>query len=155
MSSLANEIERYLKKMLNISMEGFLEIKRNDVAEMFMCVPSQINYVLETRFTTSQGYHVESRRGGGGFIKIFKLNVQEDEDLLILVNSTVGKMISQQSGEGLIKRLEEEKFLSKKEGRLIKSIIDANTLVLDFPDRDLIRARILRSVLISLLKEDV
>jgi len=154
-STLANEIERYLKKMLDISMEGFLEIKRNDLAEMFMCVPSQINYVLETRFTNNQGYHVESRRGGGGFIKIVKLNVKQDEDLLALVNSTVGKMISQQSGEGLIKRLEEEGFLTKREGILVKSIIDTNTLVLGFPDRDLIRARILRAVLISLLREDL
>lgn len=155
MSTLANEIERYLKKMLNMSREGFLEIKRNDLAEMFMCVPSQINYVLETRFTNNQGYHVESRRGGGGFIKVVKLNVKQDEDLLILVNSTVGKMISQQSGEGLITRLEEEGFLTKREGILIKSIIDRNTLVLDYPDQDLIRARILRAVLISLLREDL
>lgn len=155
MSTLANEIERYLKKMLDISREGFLEIKRNDLAEMFMCVPSQINYVLETRFTNNQGYHVESRRGGGGFIKIVKLSVKHDEDLLILVNSTVGKMISQQSGEGLITRLEEEGFLTKREGTLVKSIIDTNTLVLDFPDRDLIRARILRAVLIYLLREDL
>ncbi|MEL7568518.1 MAG: CtsR family transcriptional regulator [Dehalobacterium sp.] len=155
MSTLANEIERYLKKMLDISLEGFLEIKRTDLAEMFMCVPSQINYVLETRFTNSQGYHVESRRGGGGYLKIVKLNVKQDEDLLALVNSTVGKMISQQSGEGLIKRLEEEEFLTKRESILIKSIIDTNTLVLGFPDRDLIRARILRAVLISLLREDL
>ncbi|MGI6684304.1 MAG: CtsR family transcriptional regulator [Bacillota bacterium] len=155
MSTLANEIERYLKKLLDMSKSGFLEIKRNDLAEMFMCVPSQINYVLETRFTNNQGYHVESRRGGGGYIKIIKLGVKGDEDLLTMVNSTVGKMISQQSGEGLITRLEEEGFLTKRESILIKSIIDRNTLVLDLPDRDLIRARILRSVLISLLREDL
>jgi transcriptional regulator CtsR len=154
-STLANEIERYLKKLLDMSKSGFLEIKRNDLAEMFMCVPSQINYVLETRFTNNQGYHVESRRGGGGYIKIIKLGVKGDEDLLTMVNSTVGKMISQQSGEGLITRLEEEGFLTKRESILIKSIIDRNTLVLDLPDRDLIRARILRSVLISLLREDL
>lgn len=155
MSTLANEIERYLKKLLDLSLEGHLEIKRNDLAEMFMCVPSQINYVLETRFSNNQGYHVESRRGGGGYIKIIKLGVKKDEDLLTLVNSTVGKMISQQSGEGLIKRLKEEGFLTKKEAILILSIIDRNTLVLNYPDQDLIRARILRAVLISLLREDL
>lgn len=155
MGTLANEIERHIKKLLDRSLEGFLEIKRNDLAEMFMCVPSQINYVLETRFSNHQGYHVESRRGGGGFIKIVKLGVKQDEDLLTLVNSTVGKMISQQSGEGLINRLEEEGFLTRREGILLKSIIDNNTLVLASPDRDLVRARILRSVLISLLREDL
>jgi len=154
-STLANEIEKYLKRLLEGQRDGCLEIKRNDLAEVFMCVPSQINYVLETRFTHAQGYHVESRRGGGGYIKIVKLGVKEDEDLLTMVNSTVGKMISQQSGEGLIKRLEEEGFLTKRESILIRSIIDRNTLVLDLPDRDLIRARILRVVLISLLREDL
>lgn len=132
-----------------------MEIKRNDLAEMFMCVPSQINYVLETRFTNHQGYHVESRRGGGGYIKIIKLGVKQDDDLLTLVNSTDGKMISQQSGEGLITRLEEEGFLTRREGILIKSIIDLNTLELALPERDLIRARILRAVLICLLREDL
>jgi transcriptional regulator CtsR len=155
LSTLANEIERYLKRLLDKSKKGFLEIKRNDLAEMFMCVPSQINYVLETRFNNSQGYHVESRRGGGGYIRIVKLSVEKDEDLLVLVNSTVGKMISQQSGEGLINRLEEEGFLTKRESILIRAIIDGKTLDLDVPERDLVRARILRAVLISLLREDL
>ncbi|MCR6543918.1 CtsR family transcriptional regulator [Dehalobacterium formicoaceticum] len=155
MSILADEIERYLKGLLETSMEGFLEIKRNDLAEKFMCVPSQINYVLETRFSNNQGYHIESRRGGGGFIRIVKLVVQQDDDLLNLVNSTEGKLISQKSGEGLITRLEEEGFLTKKEGIILKSIIDKNTILLDAPERDLLRGRILRSVLISLLREDL
>jgi transcriptional regulator CtsR len=145
LSTLANEIERYLKRLLDKSKKGFLEIKRNDLAEMFMCVPSQINYVLETRFNNSQGYHVESRRGGGGYIRIVKLSVEKDEDLLVLVNSTVG----------LINRLEEEGFLTKRESILIRAIIDGKTLDLDVPERDLVRARILRAVLISLLREDL
>lgn len=155
MGTLADEIEKYLKKLLSGSMHGFLEIKRNDLAEQFMCVPSQINYVLETRFTNNQGYHIESRRGGGGFIKIIKLVVTEDDDLLTLVNSTDGKMISQQAGEGLVSRLVEEGFLTEREGTIVKSIVDKNILQLSQEERDLLRGRILRSVLISLLREDV
>ena len=155
MGTLADEIEKYLKNLLDGSMHGFLEIKRNDLAEQFMCVPSQINYVLETRFTNNQGYHIESRRGGGGFIKIVKLVVAQDDDLLTLVNSTNGKMISQQAGEGLVSRLVEEGFLSEREGTIVKSIVDKNILQLSQQERDLLRGRILRSVLISLLREDV
>jgi transcriptional regulator CtsR len=155
LGTLADEIEKYIKKMLDRSMEGFLEVKRNDLAAMFLCVPSQINYVLETRFTNEQGYHVESRRGEGGYLRIIKLGVKPGDDLLTLVNSTIGKMISQQSGEGLINRLEEENFLTKREGVLIRGIIDKNALGIGQPEQDLLRARILRSVLISLLREDL
>jgi len=154
LGTLVNNIERYLKKLLASSPKGYLELKRTDLAEMFMCVPSQINYVLETRFTHEQGYLVESRRGGGGYIKIVKLDVSQDEELLNLINSTVGKMVSQQIGEGLVKRLEEEGFLTKREGILIRAIVDRDTLAVDLPQRDLLRGRILRVVLISLLRED-
>lgn len=155
MGTLAEEIEKYLKKMLDQSIDGYLEIKRTELAELFMCVPSQINYVLDTRFSNEQGYHVESRRGGGGYLRIIKLGVKPEDDLLTLVNSTIGKMIAQQSGEGLINRLEEEGFLTKREAIIIRAIIDKNTLGLQLPQRDLLRARILRSVLVSLLREDL
>ena len=65
MSTLSNQIEQYLKELLARSQSGVLEIKRSDLAEAFTCVPSQINYVLATRFSPAQGYMVESRRGGG------------------------------------------------------------------------------------------
>lgn len=154
MGTLASDIEKYIKNMLQQSVEGYLEIKRTDLAQLFMCVPSQINYVLETRFTASQGYLVESRRGGGGYIKIIKLGINQEEDLLALVNSTLGKMISQQSGEGLIKRLEEEEFITKREGALIRAMTGSVTLEIGNPEQDLLRARILRAVLITLLRED-
>ncbi|MGI6712001.1 MAG: CtsR family transcriptional regulator [Bacillota bacterium] len=154
MGTLANEIERYIKSMLALSLDGSLEIKRNDLAEFFMCVPSQINYVLETRFKNEQGYYVESRRGGGGYIKIIKVGVKEDEDLLNMVNSTEGKRITQKKGEELIKRLEEEGYLTKREGIILKAIIDRNTLALELPDRDLIRGRILKTLLNCLLRDD-
>ena len=155
MGILADEIEIYIKKLLEAKDEGFLEIKRTDLAELFMCVPSQINYVLETRFTNDQGYHVESRRGGGGCLKIIKLGAGPEEDLLMLVNSTIGKMISQQSGEGLLTRLEEEGFLNRKESFLLRAVIDKNTILLDGAEPELLRSRILRAVLIALLREDL
>ena len=80
MSTLANEIERYLKRLLDKSKKGFLEIKRNDLAEMFMCVPSQINYVLETRLITVKVI-IGKPPGRRGYIRIVKPSVEKDEDL--------------------------------------------------------------------------
>lgn len=154
MGTIVNQIEKYLKRLLNSNNQGFIEIKRTELAEIFMCAPSQINYVLETRFGNAQGYHVESKRGGGGYLRIVKLGVEEDEGLLVTVNNLVGKLLSQQSGEGLIVRLEEEGFLTRREAIMIKSIMDNDTLV-DPLNRDMLRSRIVRSVLITLLREDL
>lgn len=71
--SLVAEIEAYLKELLRSSSQGWIEVRRKDIAELFDCVPSQVTYVVNTRFTDRQGYLVESRRGGGGFIRIWNL----------------------------------------------------------------------------------
>lgn len=71
--SLVNEIEAYLKSLLKESPEGAIEVRRKDVAEIFNCAPSQVTYVLNTRFNVRRGYLVESRRGGGGYIRIYSV----------------------------------------------------------------------------------
>ena len=72
MRNVSDIIEQYLKHILQESPEGAVEIQRNDLADQFQCVPSQINYVISTRFTLEKGYFVESKRGGGGYIRIQK-----------------------------------------------------------------------------------
>ena len=71
---MSDMIEEFIKELFEEE-ESIIEIQRNDLAQQFNCVPSQINYVIETRFKPSQGYYVESRRGGGGYIKIKKVNI--------------------------------------------------------------------------------
>lgn len=81
--SLVEEIEAYLKKLLRNSPEGQIEVQRKEIAARFSCVPSQVTYVINTRFNTRYGYYVESRRGGGGFIRISNLHtllVQEPKN---------------------------------------------------------------------------
>jgi transcriptional regulator CtsR len=83
MWSLVSEIEAYLKELLRENPRGWIQISRKDLAERFECVPSQITYVVNTRFTTQHGYYVESRRGGSGFISICRLGAlrqKETED---------------------------------------------------------------------------
>ncbi|MEG1500616.1 MAG: CtsR family transcriptional regulator [Clostridiales bacterium] len=153
MVTLSSQIESYIKELLESS-EGAVELRRSDLADTFMCVPSQINYVLETRFNTSQGYYVESRRGGGGYLKIIRLDIHPQEDLLAVVNSMTGKRFSQSSGESLLNRLIEENFLTKREGILLKSVIDGNILKNILEDSDYLRGRLLQTVLINILRED-
>jgi len=152
--SLADRIEQYIKKLLREHKEESVELRRNDLAQVFQCVPSQINYVLSTRFTLEQGYLIESRRGGGGYIRITKLTMEQDSELLQLINQTANKLISQQVGEGLTDRLAEEGFITQREALLIKAMINRDALPVELPLRDMIRANILRAMLLMLLRKE-
>lgn len=153
MSTLASQIEEYIKKMLSISDTGVLELKRSDLSEIFMCVPSQINYVLTTRFSAGQGYMVESRRGGGGYVRIIKLDMDNEPNLTSLLNAAKNKRVSRQSGEKLVERLVEEQFLTLREGMLINSLTDENILK-KCEDSEAIRGAMLNNVLLLLLRDD-
>lgn len=151
MSTLANQIEVYLKKLLD-NHGGVVELKRGDLAGTFMCVPSQINYVLETRFTAQQGYMVESRRGGGGYIRIVRL--QMDDPMLAGLLKDKERRVNQQNGELLIQRLVEEEFLTGREGMIILAMLDRQVLETYAPDSESLRGAMLNTLLINLLRED-
>lgn len=82
MRNVSEVIEQYLKQILQQSPGGVIEIQRNDLADQFNCVPSQINYVISTRFTLEKGYIVESKRGGGGYIRIQKIKLHSHGPVL-------------------------------------------------------------------------
>ncbi len=153
MSTLSNKIEAYLKQVLAASESGVVELKRSDLAGAFMCVPSQINYVLETRFSPSQGYMVESRRGGGGYVRIIRLSMENENDLSTLLNSAKDQRVNRQSGAKLLERLVEEEFLSKREAMLVSALIGDNVLKKQ-PDPDALRCTMLNNVLQLLLRDD-
>ncbi|MDO4581996.1 MAG: CtsR family transcriptional regulator [Bacillota bacterium] len=153
MSTLANQIEEYLKKLLSLSETGILELKRSDLAEIFMCVPSQINYVLDTRFSANQGYMIESRRGGGGYLRIVKLAMDTEPNLVGMIKQAKDARISRQSGEKLIDRLYEEGFLSSREAMLVRNLTD-DAVLKKAGDAELLRGELLNTVLLLLLRED-
>ena len=154
MGSMVDRIEKYLKVLLTNSEEGTVELRRNELAGLFECAPSQINYVLSTRFSLQQGYAIESRRGGGGFIRIKKLPLSSFDVIHQFILEELGSEITQNVAEGLIKRLYEEEVITLREARLLKSLIDRDTLQLELPERDFLRARIMQAALLEVIKED-
>lgn len=113
----SDNIEEYIKDLL--AQVGMAELKRSEVADIFQVVPSQINYVIKTRFTESRGYVVESKRGGGGYIRIGRVTFSDHHELLEDLLASVGKSISSQVFEDILLMLLEREIISSRENRLL------------------------------------
>ncbi|MCS1352481.1 CtsR family transcriptional regulator [Mechercharimyces sp. CAU 1602] len=150
MSSISDIIERHLLEIMGASKEGTIEIKRSEVAELFQCVPSQINYVISTRFTVEKGYLVESKRGGGGYIRICKAKTSSDQALFDILMRHIGPSCNQAKGVGVIERMVQEGLMKEREALLMKNMISRHVLELPIPVRDQIRARMLRAMVATL-----
>jgi transcriptional regulator CtsR len=148
--NISDIIENYLKKVLEMSESEIVEIKRSEIADKFQCVPSQINYVINTRFTIERGYLVESKRGGGGYIRIMKVQTHDQSHLIDQLLSLVGNRISQANAEQMVYRLVEEEVISKREAKIMISVMDRSVLYIDLPERDELRARMLKAMLLTL-----
>ena len=144
-------IESYIKKILEKN--EMIEIRRIEMADLFNCVPSQINYVINTRFTIQRGYLVESKRVGGGYIRIAKVRISDKMHMLEQVNQLFDDTISEKNAFAIIQKLYEDQFITKKEGNLMLSAIAKNTLNMNELE-DYVRARILRAFLERLSYED-
>lgn len=151
MARLSDIIEGFIKEMLQESNENILEIQRNELANHFNCAPSQINYVLTTRFTIDQGYYIESKRGGGGFIKIRRVEIDRDDYIKNKIWDSIGNEITQQDGENFIKFFEENDFITQREARIMRVAINDKTLALPQNIKDNVRAQILKTMLVSLI----
>lgn len=152
MNNISDLIENYLKQLLAESSNEFVEVQRSDLAMRFSCVPSQINYVLTTRFSAGHGYFVESRRGSGGYIRIVKIPLDQSADLILNLCDIIGDSISQADADGVIGRLLEEKFISLREARVMSAAVDGNILRLSMPVRDKLRALLLKAMITTILR---
>jgi transcriptional regulator of stress and heat shock response len=153
MSSVSDIIEYYLKKMLHESSSGEVEIRRSELANQFQCVPSQINYVISTRFTVEKGYVVESKRGGGGFIRIRRVPLHADQEDFLDCLAQIGSSIPQVTAEHLIARLLDEQMVTEREAVLMMRLISRETLQLPVVVRDQVRARMMRIMVTILFSE--
>lgn len=151
MASLSDLIEDFIKQMITET-NGSVEIQRNELANQFNCVPSQINYVISTRFTTDRGYFVESRRGGGGHVKIKRINISIPGNYLMHIVASMGSSISQQSAEVFINNFVDYNVISEREGLIMKAAISDKVIGgIPLPDRDILRATQLKNMIIILL----
>ena len=124
MQNLSNDIEQYiLERLQEEADENFISLRRKELAEMFECVPSQINYVLRSRFSPTQGYLIESRRGEYGYIKIFRVNTDTPQDKARHIKDLIGNSITLQAAERLLEALQEREFITSRERLLIVIVL--------------------------------
>ncbi|WP_040458861.1 CtsR family transcriptional regulator [Limosilactobacillus antri] len=144
--SISDLIEAYLKEILGDSAQ--IEIRRSEIANHFDVVPSQINYVIKTRFTIQNGYLVKSKRGGGGYIRIERVNLLDNIDVLNSLIQTIGDSIRERDAFAIVQTLYDEKVITQREGDLMLVALAKQTL--DVGNTD-VEARLRARVLISLL----
>ena len=145
---MSDIIEEFIKDLFDDENEA-IEIQRNELAEHFNCVPSQINYVISTRFKPSQGYYVESRRGGGGHITIKKVNNTKDDYIMHIINN-IGQNLTSNEVDILISDFLSYNIIDKKEARLLKVATSDNVLGLPKNIKDEVRARIFKNMLLNI-----
>ncbi|MHB1393596.1 MAG: CtsR family transcriptional regulator [Clostridia bacterium] len=151
MSRISDLIEKFISDMIEQS-KGAIEIQRNEMADQFDCAPSQINYVLMTRFTTERGYFIESRRGGGGCIKITRAEFDKDDYLMNMLSKSIGDSINKEGAFALVEALYKQKLIEPQIVNILKAAVDDSTLVMvEKPYRDKLRAEILKAVIVAAL----
>lgn len=156
MPNLTDYIEEYLKRLLALSANQYIEIRRRELAGKFSCVPSQINYVLERRFPLERGYLVESRRGGGGCIRIYRIEPGQVSSWRELVNILCDGEFEPTRIRQLLIRMSEDKIISKRESGLLDAIIrDASyaEFGLTGPQARKLQRRLFSEALEELLKD--
>ena len=147
---ISDMIEDFIKDMFDD--DNSIEIQRNDLAEKFNCVPSQINYVIATRFKPAQGYYVESKRGGGGHITIKKINITKSKYLMHIISS-VGERITAQEVDIFISNFLSYDMISENEAKLLKVATSDNIIGAYANDKDALRANIFKNMLLNLVED--
>ena len=145
---MSDMIEEFIKELFDE--KDYIEIQRNDLAEQFNCVPSQINYVISTRFKPAQGYYVESKRGGGGHTTIKKMNIKKSDYIMHVIES-VDKEITSQEVDIFISNLLSYDVITEEQAKLLKVATSDNVLIVPSGYRDLLRASIFKNMLINLV----
>ena len=153
---LSDTIESFIKQLLGESEDNGVELKRNELAEYFRCAPSQINYVLSTRFTPDHGYIIESQRGGGGCIRIIHIERDQGDFLDYLIRERVGASLDDKDARMLLGQLTESGTVSQDDARMISAAISPQVLAVPVPEavKNALRARIVRSMLLAVARKE-
>lgn len=146
---MSDLVAQHILEMLD-EQNGNAEIRRNELASDLGCVPSQINYVITSRFTPEQGYIVESRRGGGGYIRITRVKMDKSTAIMHIVNS-IGNKLDKATAEIMIKNMYNQSIIDLTTAKLLAAAM-SERIFTDVPQsyRDAFRARIFKNMLITL-----
>lgn len=149
---LSDMIAEVIQRMLSEADDGMAEIQRNELASRLGCVPSQINYVITSRFTPEQGYLVESRRGGGGYIRITRVKFDQGQLLMHVINS-IGSRLDSESARIFIVNLNENGIVGDETACLMRAAL-SDMVYRELPQeyRDGLRAAIFKQMLAALMK---
>ena len=150
MARISDTIENFINDMLNEEKERQVLIQRNELADKFSCAPSQINYVLTTRFTYEKGYIIESKRGGGGCIVIRKLTYDDKDERLSLILSSIGESITYGNALSILDHLKDTKTITNSEYEIIKITLNDRTLT-SVEDKNKLRSDMLKGILTVIL----
>jgi len=149
MPNISNVIEEFIIGMMGE--DASLSISRNELAQYFDCAPSQINYVLSTRFTLDKGFVTDSRRGGGGYILLSRIKADYGELLEKLDNSALSAGLTYGQASDIIDFLTHNEAVTLRESRIIKIALSDKTLIAPVGGKDILRANILKNIIIMLM----
>ncbi|MCK5129517.1 MAG: CtsR family transcriptional regulator [Clostridiales bacterium] len=150
MSVLSDTIEEFIKEMIPENSTS-VDLKRNELAQYFSCAPSQINYVIKTRFNYNTGYHTESKRGGGGYIRVMRVNICNQDYLMTVLNDTIGKAISQRDSQGIISHIYDQEIITEQTAQVMNAAIIDKAIMAPIQLKDIVRASILKSMITTIL----
>ena len=150
MARLSDIIEDFIKEMFNNNDDNIVFIQRNELADQFRCDPSQINYVLTTRFTYERGYLIESKRGGGGHIVIKQLSHGRSNIRGQLISQSIGDTITYHNANALLENLLESDIIEEKQYELMKIAINDRSLI-SVENKNKVRADILKAMIMVIL----
>ena len=145
---MSEVIEEFIKDLFEEDKQ-LIEIQRNELAEHFNCVPSQINYVISTRFKPSQGYYVESKRGGGGHITIKKVSNTKSEYFMHIIKN-IGDEMTANDVDILISDFLTYQLITKEQAKLLKVATSDNVLIITKDIKDKVRAKIFKNMLLNI-----
>jgi len=150
MAQLSDNIEQFIKELMHE--EAHIELRRNELAQHFGCAPSQINYVLATRFSVDHGYIIESRRGGGGYVRIVRMQTRNEGNLLDSLLNRVGNSVTEETANAIIMNLYEHDMITQNEMTIMRSAISRNALALPVSAKDVLRAAVFRNMLVQVFR---
>lgn len=145
---ISDKIEAFIAELIKNETDEWLELRRNELASIFGCVPSQINYVISTRFNPEHGYIVESRRGGGGYLRIKRIKY-EDGIIMQTIKNT-GESLDEKTVRAHLSNLLNTQAIDSRSASLIMSAVSDSSLDIEQPARDIIRARIFKNMLAAI-----